>query len=107
MSEKAIKFNKIRFNKKKFHKSEPPIDLISVNAEHIVTSDKFKHSGEGFKYFIGYQEGEIVKPLYIILPQMNGYIKYFENGRKTCLLWLKMTMCWINPIKFGTKLKKS
>ena len=45
MSEKAIKFNKIRFNKKKFHKSEPPIDLISVNAEHIVTSDKFKHSG--------------------------------------------------------------
>ena len=27
-----------------------------------------------------YQEGEIVKPLCIILPQMSGYIKYFENG---------------------------
>ena len=107
VSEKALKFNKIRFNKKEFHKSEPPIDLISVNTEHIVTPDKFKHSSEGFKYFIGYQESEIVKPLYIILPQMSGYIKYFGNGGKTCISWLKMTMCWINPRKFGARLKKS
>ena len=45
-----------------------------------MVSDKFKHSHDGFKYFIGYKEGEIVKPLSIILPQMSGYIKYFENG---------------------------
>ena len=44
--------------------------------------DKFKHSDGGFKYFIGYKEDEIIKPLCIILPQMTGYIKYFENGRK-------------------------
>ena len=31
-----------------------------------------------FKYFIGYQKGEILKLLCIILPQMSGYIKYFE-----------------------------
>ena len=49
-------------NKKEFHKSKEPIDLISVNIGQIVRSDKFKHSDEGFKYFIGYQEGEIVKP---------------------------------------------
>ena len=48
-------------------------------------SDKFKHSDDGFKNFIGYKEGEIVKPLCIILPQMTGYIKYFESGEKTCL----------------------
>ena len=53
---------------------------MSVNTKHIVTSDKFKHTDEGFKYFIGYQEDEIVKLLCIILPQMSGYIKYFENG---------------------------
>ena len=50
-------------------------------------SDKIKHSDEGFKHFIGYQEGEIVKPLCIILPQMSEYIKYFENGGKTCLFY--------------------
>ena len=43
-------------------------------------SDKFKHSDVGFKYFISYKEDEIVKPLCIILPQMTGNIKYFENG---------------------------
>ena len=82
MSEKTLKFNSIRVNKKEFHKSKQPIDLMLVNAERIVTSDKFKHSDEGFKYFIGYQEGEIIKPLCIILPQMSGYIKYFKNGGK-------------------------
>ena len=39
-------------------------------------------SDDGFKYFTGYEEGEIVKPLCIILPQINGYIKYFENNGK-------------------------
>ena len=82
MSEKTLKFNNIRVNKKEFHKSKQAIDLNLINVDQIVIPDKFKHSDEGFKYFIGYQEDEIVKPLCIILPQMNGYIKYFENGGK-------------------------
>ena len=82
MSEKTLKFNNIRLNKKELHKSKQPIELMSVIVDQIVVSDKFKHNNEGFKYFIGFQEGEIVKPLYIILPQMSGYIKFFDNGRK-------------------------
>ena len=91
-------------DKKEFHKSKQPIDLNLVNVDQILINDKFKHSDDGFKYFIGYKEGEIVKPLCIILPQMSGYIKYFENGGKTCLSWLKMMMCWINTMKFRTRL---
>ena len=83
MSEITLKFDNIRVNKKEFHKSKQPIDLMSVNVDQIVVSDKFKHSDEGYKYFIGYQEDENVKPLCIILPQMNGYIKYLvKNGEK-------------------------
>ena len=33
---------------------------------------------EGFKYFLGYQEGGIVKPSCTTLPRMSGYIKYLE-----------------------------
>ena len=72
MSEKTLKFNNIKVNKKELHKS----------IDQIVVSDKFKQSDEGFKYCIGYQKDEIVKPLCIILPEMNGYIKYFENSGK-------------------------
>ena len=94
MSEKTLKFNKIRFNKKKFHKSKEPIDFMSVNLDQIVVPHKFKHSGESLKYFIGYQEGEIVKPLCIILPQMSGYIKYFENDGKNMSFLIKDDEVW-------------
>ena len=78
MTEKTLKFNNIRVNKKEFHKSKQPIDLMSVNIDQIVVSDKFNHNNESFKYFIGYQEGKIVKPLCIILPQISGHIKHFN-----------------------------
>ena len=89
MSEKTLKFDNIRVNKKEFHKSKQPIDLDLVNVDQIVVSDKFRHYNDGFKYFIGYKEGEIVKPLCIILPQMTGYIKYFENGGKNMSFVIK------------------
>ena len=82
MSEKTLKFNNIKVNKKEFHKSKQPTDLDLVSLDQIVVSHIIRHSDDGFKHFIGYQEDEIVKPLCIILPQMSGYIKYFENGGK-------------------------
>ena len=94
MSEKTLQFNNIRVNKNKFHKSEQPIDLMSVNVDQIVTSDKSKHSDEGFKYFTGYQESEIIKPLCIILAQMSGYIKYFENSGKNMSFLIKDDEVW-------------
>ena len=80
MNEKALKFNNTKINKKEFHKSKQAIDLDTVTLDKIVVSDKFKHSEEGYKYYIGYQENEIVRPLCITLPQISGRIKYFENG---------------------------
>ena len=89
MAEQTLKFNNIRLNKKEFHRSKEPIDLVSVNGDQIVVSDKFTHSEEGFKYFIGYREDEIVKPLCIILPHLSGYIKYFEKGGKNMSFLIK------------------
>ena len=94
MSEKTLKFNNIRVNKKEFHMSKQPINLMSVNVDQVVVSDKFKHSDEGFKYFIAYQGGEIVKLLCIILPQMSEYIKYFENGGKNMSFLIKYDEVW-------------
>ena len=89
MSGKTLKFNNIRVNKKEFHNSKQPIRLKLVTVNQIVVSDKFKDSDDGFKYFIGYQKDEIVKPLCIILPQMSEYIKYFENDGKSMSFMIK------------------
>ena len=93
MSEKTLQFNDIILNKKEFHRLKEPIDLFSVNVDQIVVSDKFKHN-KVFKNCIGYQKGEIVKPLCIILPQMSGYIKYFENGGKNMSFLIKDDEVW-------------
>ena len=94
MSEKTLKFNNIILNKKKFHKSKEPIDLLSADLDQIVASYKFKHNDKGFKYFIGYLKDEIVKPLCIILPQISGYIKYFQNGSKNVSFFIKDDGVW-------------
>ena len=94
MGEKTLKFNNIKVNKKEFHRSKQAIDLDLVDTGKIVVSDKFRHSEEGFKYFIGYQENEIVKPLCIISSQMNGYMKYFDNGGKRMSLLIKNSEAW-------------
>ena len=62
---------------------------MSIIVDQIVVSDKFKHKNEGFEYFTGYLEGGVVKPFCIILPQMSGYIKYFENGGKNMSFLIK------------------
>ena len=82
MSEKTLKFNNIRLNEKEFHKSKEPIELMSVLVDQKVVSGKFKHNNEGLKYFIGCQEGGIVKPLCIILPQMIGQILWKGGQEK-------------------------
>ena len=94
MTEQTLKFDNIRVNKKEIHKSKQPIDLMSVNVDQIVVSDEFKHNKEVFKYFIVYQKNEIVKSLCIILPQMNGYIKYFKNGVKNMSFLIKDEEVW-------------
>ena len=94
MSAKTLKFSNIKLNKKEFHKSKEPIDLLSVDVDQIVVSYKFKHNTGGFKHFIGYLEGGIVKPLCIILPQISGYIKYFEKGSKKMSFLIKVDKVW-------------
>ena len=101
MSEKKLKFNNIKIIKKEFHKSKQAIDLDSVDTDKILVSDKFRHSEEGYKHFIGYQEDEIIRSFCIILPQMNFYIKYFENGGKNMSLLIKNNEIWENMKKIG------
>ena len=45
-----------------------PVELLSLVLDQVVVSYKFKHNSKGFKYFIGYLEGEIAKLLCLILP---------------------------------------
>ena len=89
---KTLKLDNTEVNKKEFHASKQPISLNFVNVNQISISGKSKHSQKGFEYFIGYKDGNIIRPLCIILPQMTGCMKSFENVGKIMSFIIKMIM---------------
>ena len=56
--------------------------LDSVDLSKIVVSSRWKLNDTTYKYFCGYLNNDVIKPLCVTLPQMCGYIKYFDNGGK-------------------------
>ena len=108
MSEKTLKFDDIVVNKKEFHASKQAIALNKVNTGKIIVSYKFKHSDGGFKYFIGYlHENDVIRPLCMILPQMSGYIKYFDNGGKNMSFKIEDESVYLKYTEIWNKIKKS
>ena len=75
MSLRKIKFGNKEINKKEFYSSKEAILLDFVDLSKIVVPRKLmiKH----INIFV-----DLIKPLCAILPQMNGYIKYFDDGGK-------------------------
>ena len=65
---------------KKFYSSKEGILLDSVDFSKIVVSSRWKLNDTSYKYFCGFLNNDVIKPLCVILPQMSRYIKYFDNG---------------------------
>ena len=82
MSLKTIKVGDKEVNKKEFYSYKEAIPLDSVDLDKIVVSSKWKISDTTYKYLCEYLNNDNIQPLCVILPQMNVYIKYFDNGGK-------------------------
>ena len=89
MSLQKIKFGEIEVDKKDFYSLKQPVSLDSVDKSKIVVFDNWKINDTTTKFFIGYLNEDIIKPLSIILPQMSGFIKYFEIGGKNMSFKIK------------------
>ena len=77
-----------------------------MDIDKIAISDKFKHSDKGFKYFIGYTPDNIIRPFCIILPQMSGYIKHFDDNGKNMSFATKDDIVLVKYNKIWNKIKK-
>ena len=83
MSSQKKKFGDKEVDKKTFYSSKEAILLDSVDLSKTVVSSRWKLNDKTYKYFCGYLNNDgIIKPLCVILPQMNVYIKYFDDGGK-------------------------
>ena len=71
MSSQKIKFGEKEVDKKKFCSSKEAILLDSVDLSKIVVSSRWKLNDTTYKYFCGYLNNDVIKPLCVILPQMS------------------------------------
>ena len=69
----------------------------------MVVSEKWKINDTTYKYICGYLNNDTIQPLCVILPQMNGYMKYFDDGGKNLLQMMKKFMKSIT--KYGNWLE--
>ena len=82
MSPKTIKFGDKEINRKEFYSSKQAILLDGVDLDKIVVLSKWKINDTTYKYLCGYLNNDIIQSLCVILPELNGYIKYFDDGGK-------------------------
>ena len=82
MSLTKIIFGNKEVNKKEFYSSKKAVSLDSVDLNKIVVSNKWKINDKTYKNICGYLNNDTIQPLCVILPQMDGYIKYFNDGGK-------------------------
>ena len=77
-------FEGIEVSKREFYECKKAVNLSSVSEDKIVVSNKIKGNNETSKIFIDNMDdiSGMVTPLCIILPQMSGWLKQFENDGK-------------------------
>ena len=81
MDGKIINFEDKKISKKDFYNNEKQIDINKIDINKILISEPESYGQKNAKkYIIGYNDN-VIRPLHISLPQMIGYIKYFENNK--------------------------
>ena len=81
MSGNSINFDDKNINKSSFYKNKKLFSLNGVDVNRILVSKKESYGTKNSsKYFIGYNDGDVIRPLRIILSQMIGYVKHFDRN---------------------------
>ena len=81
MSGKNINFNDKKNKKSIFYKNKTMNNIEDINVNNILVSKKEPYGNKNsFKYFIGYNDNDIIRPLCIKLSQMTGYARKFNEN---------------------------
>ena len=81
MGGKNINFDDKKFRKSTFYKNKAINNIEDINVNNILVSKKEPYGNKNsFKYFIGYNDNDVIRPLCIRLPQMTGYARKFDEN---------------------------
>ena len=82
ISGKNIIFDDKKINKSNFYKSKKVFSIYDTDVDKILILKKnLMVKKSSFKYFLGYNGDDVIRPLCIKFPQMIGYVKHFDSNK--------------------------
>ena len=81
MSGKNISFEDKKIKKCDFYKNRKIAKIDDIDVDKILVSKKESYGKKNpFKYFIGYNDNDVIGPLCVRLIQMTGYFRKFDEN---------------------------
>ena len=86
MGGKVIDFRDKQINKKDFYNNKKQFKIKDIDISKILVSEPESYGNKNANMDAnGYSDG-VIRPLRIFLPQMNGYVKCFDDNKTMSFL---------------------
>ena len=107
MNGRNINFNNKNIKKSDFdNRNKKIFNVGDTDVNKILLSKKEQYGQyNSFKYFIGYNDNDVIRPLYLFISQTTGYINKFEK-KITMALMVKDKQLLENYKKIWKKIKR-
>ena len=93
MSGKNVNFGDKKLKTSDFYKNKKVIMIDYIDSSKILVSKEEPYGTKNsFKYFIGYNDKNVIRPLCRKLSQMIGYVRKFE-GNTTMSFYINIANC--------------
>ena len=91
MNRRSINFNDKKIKESDFYnKNKKIFNIDDIDINKILVSKKERYSKyNSSKYFIGYDDNGIIRPLYLFTSQTTGYINKFDKNKIKMSLMIK------------------
>ena len=108
MSGNSINFDNKKIKKSNlYNKNKKIFNINDIDVNKIFASKKEKYGKyNSFKYFIGYNDNDVIRPLYLFLSQTTGYINKFDKNKIKMSLMIKDIQLLKNYNKIWKKIEK-
>ena len=81
MNGKNINFDDKEIRKKFFYKNKKVFQTDNIDVNKILVSKKGTYgTKKSLKFFIEYNDNDVIRPLCLRLPQMTGYARKFNEN---------------------------
>ena len=107
MNGNNISFDNKNIKKCDFYNENKKIfNIDDIDLNKILVSKKEQYGKyNSFKYFIGYNDNNVIRPLYLFFSQTTRYINKFDRNKITMSLVIKDIQLLKITIKYGKKKK--